>query len=177
MVATAEIETSGVDAMSRRSRSVERRLTVLLLAVGTLSAAVTGCTAAGSSHSPGSASTGAKQVALAGASFRSTGGSVNGNDVAWLRTDPLRVSFATENGTLTAIIDTPCNTVDMPVDLHDGVLHPDAENMAATAMGCLGEAGAREQWATAFFSQTMRVAQTAHTLVVTTSGAEIDFAR
>lgn len=165
--------------MSRRSRTVERRLAILTLAVGTLSvaAAVTGCTAASSSHSAVPASTGATQASLSGVSFRSTGGTDNGKEVAWLRTDPLRVSFATKNARLTAIIDTPCNTVDMPVGLHDGVLHPDAENMAATAKGCLGEAGAREQWATAFFSQTMRVAQKAHTLVVTTDGAEIDFAR
>lgn len=86
------------------------------------------------------------------------------------------MTFARQDDALVAILTTPCNTVNVPVDVRGRSLVPDTDAIASTAQGCLDDTGAQEHWATAFVRQSMTFTRTGRSLVLKTSHAEIDFA-
>ncbi|AMM21030.1 hypothetical protein AX769_13920 [Frondihabitans sp. PAMC 28766] len=148
-------------------------MVILTLTAGTLTLLATGCASAKSPESSATASLSAHD--LSGASYKSTGGTDKSDNVSWLQSKPLKLAFTEQNGVLTAVLNTPCNTVNVPVDVQGRSLVPDTTRMASTAMSCAGEAGSQEQWATAFISKDMTVSRGAGTLTLLTDDAEIDF--
>jgi hypothetical protein len=92
---------------------------------------------------------------LACATFTSTSGTQGGVSVPWLATDPVRIQLVSVGDTPALVVDTPCNTLDVPVALAGRALVPDTDRIAVTAMGCLGDGGDREAWATKVVSRPM----------------------
>lgn len=107
--------------------------------------------------------------------YDSTAGSDAGTSVTWLATDPLRMSFVRMNGTLTMVLVTPCNAINLPVDVRGDELVPHTEEMSTGAVGCLGKEGAQERWASDFVTRTMQMERTSDTLVLKHGASQIDF--
>lgn len=107
--------------------------------------------------------------------YESTAGSDEGTSTAWLATDPLTMSFARMNGTLTMVLVTPCNAINLPVEVRGEALVPHTGEMTTGAMGCLGANGERERWASDFVSTIMHVERTGDTLVLKHGASRIDF--
>lgn len=114
---------------------------------------------------------------LACADFTSTSGTDHGEPVDWLASDPLRVELMAMNDTATLVVDTPCNTLNVPVEVTDSTMVPHADQIAMTAMLCQGSAGEQEAWALDLFSRPLTYRVEGRTLTVDSDGARIVFER
>ncbi|MDQ6754025.1 MAG: hypothetical protein M3017_11560 [Actinomycetota bacterium] len=73
-------------------------------------------------------------------------------DLPWIASQSLKISISTMNGTSTLIMDTPCNTLNVPVTVTDTLITPAPGAIAAGAEGCIGAASEHEAWARQFLS-------------------------
>ncbi|GAA0995468.1 hypothetical protein GCM10009563_14440 [Subtercola frigoramans] len=109
--------------------------------------------------------------------FTSISGIQNGSAVSWLGTEPLLLSFSYQNGSINAIVGTPCNAINVPVQISGDKITPDANSVIHGAKGCVNDAGQKEMWATTFFSTPMSVVSTDSVLTLSTSTASVVFSR
>ncbi|WP_203757938.1 META domain-containing protein [Cellulomonas chitinilytica] len=105
--------------------------------------------------------------------FVSVSGTDGGADVAWLASDPLTVEVDARDGSATLAVATPCNAIDVPVEVTGSTLVPDVENTTVGAKGCLGEASAQEAWTRALVAQPLTYELDGDTLTLSTPDAAV----
>lgn len=108
------------------------------------------------------------------AQYTSMSGTDGGKAVEWLGTTPLTMSFTRMNGTLTMMMNTPCNAVSVDVRARGEDLVPTG-NGTATAMGCRARESGQEHWATEFAAHTMQYTRDDSTLTLTSGDETIRF--
>ena len=86
--------------------------------------------------------------------FTSVRGSHATGDVAWLGTQPLRISSTHVNGEWTLLVKTPCNVLNVEVSVQEDVWA--TRSMAASAMGCRELEGSYEAWTVKLFEQPVQ---------------------
>ena len=86
--------------------------------------------------------------------FTSVRGSDATGDVAWLGTQPLRISSTHVNGAWTLLVKTPCNVLNVEVSVQEDVWA--TRSMAASAMGCRELEGSYEAWTVKLFEQPVQ---------------------
>lgn len=104
--------------------------------------------------------------------FTSVRGADVTGDVAWLGTDPLRVSSRHANGEWTLHVKTPCNHLQVAVSVQDAVMTQ--LWMAVTDMACGEPEGAHEAWTTKLFDQPVQWKLDGGTLTLKNSHATIE---
>ncbi|UKA51108.1 META domain-containing protein [Arthrobacter sp. FW305-123] len=105
--------------------------------------------------------------------FTSVRGSDAAGDVAWLGTDPLRVTSARFDGVWTLLINTPCNYLQVEVSAHDDVaLTPGLRSV--TDRGCEGPTASYQAWTEKLFDQPVQWTLDGDTLTLKNSHATIE---
>jgi heat shock protein HslJ len=105
--------------------------------------------------------------------FVSQSGTEGTSSVAWLASDPLTVTFDDHDGTPTLVVMTPCNPVNVPVELDGRRLTSRAQEMIIGGMGCIDDAGQHEKWAEAFLAEPMTYELAGDQLTLSTATASI----
>lgn len=119
--------------------------------------------------------TGGGASPLACRTFTSTWGTVRGQNMYWLTSSPLHLSFEPMNGALTMVVRMPCGVLNIPVSVDDFGLVPDATRMAESADGCAGPASEYRGWTTAYFKGPMVYRLDSSELVLTNNLGQIRF--
>jgi hypothetical protein len=89
-------------------------------------------------------------AALACRTFTSTSGTVRGQNMYWLTSTPLHLSFDRVDG-VTLVVRMPCGVLNVPVAVDDFGLDPDPVRMAESADGCAGPDAEHRSWTSAYF--------------------------
>lgn len=114
-------------------------------------------------------------AALACRTFSSTSGYARGQNMSWLASTPLHLSFEPVNGALTMVVRMPCGVLNVPVSVDDFGLSPVPARMAASADGCAGPASEYRSWTTAYFKVPMVYRLDSAELVLTSELGQIRF--
>ena len=114
-------------------------------------------------------------AALTCRTFTSTWGSVRGQNMYWLTSSPLHLSFAEANGTLALVVRMPCGVLNVPVSVDDFGIVPDPARMAESAEGCAGPTSEYRSWTTAYFRESMVYRLDSSELVLTNELGQIRF--
>lgn len=112
--------------------------------------------------------------ALSCRSFTSTSGYARGQNMYWLTSAPLHVSFDKMNG-LTMVVRMPCGVLNIPVSVDDFGLVPDPAGVAESADGCAGTESDHRSWARAYFKEPMVYHLDSSELVLTNELGQIRF--
>ncbi|WP_307035295.1 hypothetical protein [Arthrobacter sp. B3I4] len=83
--------------------------------------------------------------------FTSTSGSMRGQNMYWLTSTPLHLSFDRAGGATALVVRMPCGVLNVPVSVDDFGLVPELSRMAESADGCAGPESEQRGWTTAFF--------------------------
>lgn len=83
----------------------------------------------------------------------------------------LKVVFA--NDTPTLIVSTPCNVLNIPVQIDGEVLHPGS--ITSTSAGCDPNRTAQQRWVKDFLSTDLRWERTNSNLTLRTENAAVEF--
>jgi hypothetical protein len=140
-----------------------------------------GCTDAGDSSSSGSsAGTGGAGVgagALACRQFTSTAGNARGQNLSWLASTPLHLSFDQVNASLTMVVRMPCGVLNVPVSADAFSLTPVPGGLVESADGCTGPESDQRSWTTAYFREPLIYRLDPQTLTFTNGRGQIRFTR
>jgi hypothetical protein len=143
-----------------------------------------GCTDAGDSSSSGSsagtggaAGTGAGAGALACRQFTSTAGNARGQNLSWLASTPLHLSFDPMNESLTMVVRMPCGVFNVPVSAGAFSLTPVPGGLVESADGCTGSESNQRSWTTAYFREPLIYRLDPQTLTFTNGSGQIRFTR
>lgn len=109
--------------------------------------------------------------------FTSAAGTAAGQNLYWLRSTPLSVSFDRADSSLTMVVRMPCGVLNVPVVLDAFSLTPDPGGLAESADGCVGPAAEQRSWTAAYFREPMVYQADAQGLVVTNRLGQIRFTR
>ncbi|WP_419201728.1 hypothetical protein [Paenarthrobacter nitroguajacolicus] len=93
-------------------------------------------------------------------------------DIAWLGTDPLKVSSGHTNGAWTLLIHTPCNHLEVAVSVQADMLRQLWRTV--TDRGCIGATASYQAWTEELFEQPVRWALDGDTLTLANSHATIE---
>lgn len=104
--------------------------------------------------------------------FTSVRGSDATGDVAWLGTEPLRVTSARFDGVWTLHVYMPCNYLQVEVSAHDDVLTPGARSVSDG--GCDGLTASYQAWTEQLFEQPVQWKLDGGTLTLHNSHATIE---
>ena len=85
----------------------------------------------------------------------------------------MAVTFDDHNGTPTLVVMTPCNPVNVPVEIDGRRLNPRAQETIVGDMGCIADAGQQESWAEAFLAEPMTYELAGDQLTLSTANASI----
>ncbi len=114
-------------------------------------------------------------AALACRTFTSASGYARGQNMSWLTSTPLHLSFEPVNGALTLVVRMPCGVLNVPVAADDFGLVPDRARMAESADGCAGPAADHRSWTSSYFKEPMVYRLDAAELVLTNELGQIRF--
>jgi hypothetical protein len=114
-------------------------------------------------------------AALTCRTFTSTWGSVRGQNMYWLTSSPLHLSFDKTNGALALVVRMPCGVLNVPVSVDDFGIAPDPARMAESAEGCAGPTSEYRSWTTAYFKESMVYRLDSSELVLTNELGQIRF--
>lgn len=114
-------------------------------------------------------------AALTCRTFTSTWGSVRGQNMYWLTSSPLHLSFANANGALALVVRMPCGVLNVPVSVDDFGIVPDPARMAESPEGCVGPTAEYRSWTTAYFRESMVYRLDSSELVLTNELGQIRF--
>lgn len=104
--------------------------------------------------------------------FTSVRGTDATGDVAWLGTDPLRVSSRHANGVWTLFVHTPCNYLQVAVSVQDDVFTQ--LWMMVTDRGCVEPTDNYQAWTEELFEQPVQWKLDGDTLTLKNSHATIE---
>ncbi|MFJ5955521.1 META domain-containing protein [Paenarthrobacter sp. NPDC092416] len=104
--------------------------------------------------------------------FTSVRGSDAEGDVAWLGTEPLKVSSTHINGEWTMLVKTPCNVLNVAVSVQENVLT--TRSMAVSAMGCSEPKGSYEAWTIKLFEKPVQWKRDGGMLTLSNAHATIE---
>jgi hypothetical protein len=109
--------------------------------------------------------------------FTSAAGNAPGQNLYWLTSTPLSLSFDRVDASLTMVVRMPCGVLNVPVVLDGFGLTPDPGKLAESADGCVGPAAEQRSWTAAYFKEPMVYQLDAQGLVVTNRLGQIRFTR
>jgi hypothetical protein len=112
---------------------------------------------------------------LACHSFTSTSGYAHGQDLYWLTSTPLHVSFDLMGETTTMVVRMPCGVLNVPVSVDDFGLIPVPAGTAGSADGCAGPDAEHRSWTSAYFKQPAVYQLDSSELVLTNELGQIRF--
>ena len=120
---------------------------------------------------------GADTAGLECGHFTSTAGTAAGQNLYWLTSTPLSVSFDRAGASSIMVVRMPCGVLNVPVVLDAFSLTPDPGGLAESADGCVGPAAEQRSWTAAYFKEPMVYQADAQGLVVTNRLGQIRFTR
>ena len=109
--------------------------------------------------------------------FISQSGTDGTSSVGWLASGALWLTFDGQSGTATLVVMTPCNPVNVPVEIDGRRLIPRAQETIIGDMGCIDDAGQHEKWAEVFLAEPMTYELAGDQLTLSTANATIDLTR
>jgi hypothetical protein len=109
--------------------------------------------------------------------FTSAAGNAAGQNLYWLTSTPLHMSFDRTDASLTMVVRMPCGVLNVPVTVDAFGLTPVPGRMAESADGCSGPAAEQRGWAAAYFREPMIYRLEPHGLVLTNRLGQIRFAK
>lgn len=109
--------------------------------------------------------------------FTSIAGSASAQDLSWLTSTPLHMSFSRMNGSLTMVVRMPCGVLNVPVSVVAEAMTPDSAGMVESADGCSGPAAEQRAWTTAYFKTQLTYSLGKQSLVFTNDLGQIVFKR
>ncbi len=112
--------------------------------------------------------------ALTCRTFTSTSGYARGQNMHWLTSSPLHLSFDRMSG-VTMVVRMPCGVLNVPVSVDDFGLVPDPARMAESADGCAGPDAENRAWTSAFFKAPLVYQLASAELVLTNEHGQIRF--
>lgn len=110
-------------------------------------------------------------------SFTSTSANAPGQNLYWLTSTPLHMSFNRLGGSLTMVVQMPCGVLTVPVTIDSFGLTPDPAAMAESADGCAGPAAEYRTWTTGYFRSPSIYTLDAQSLVLANELGRIRFQR
>lgn len=113
--------------------------------------------------------------ALACRKFTSTWGYARGQNMYWLTSAPLHLSFDRMNGALTLVVRMPCGVLNVPAAVDDFGLVPEPARMAESADGCIGPDAEHRSWTSAYFKEPAVYHLDSSELVLTNGLGQIRF--
>ncbi|WP_147305400.1 hypothetical protein [Subtercola boreus] len=87
------------------------------------------------------------------------------------------MNFELLDGSLNAIIQTPCNALNIPLTVVQDQIVTEPDKFVATAKGCIDDAGEKEAWTTTFLKSPITFELPDQALRLTNSSANITFSR
>lgn len=114
-------------------------------------------------------------ASLACHSFTSTAGYARGQNMSWLSSTPLRISFDRMGAATTLVVRMPCGVLNVPVSVDAFGLVPDPAGTAASAEGCAGSEGEHRSWTSAYFQVPAVYRLDSSELVLTNERGQIRF--
>lgn len=109
--------------------------------------------------------------------FTSIAGSAPGQDLSWLTSTPLHMTFGRMNGSLTMVLRMPCGVLNIPVSVTSDAMTPDAAGMIESADGCAGPAGEQRTWTTTYVKTRLTYSLGEDSLLLTSDLGQIHFKR
>ena len=109
--------------------------------------------------------------------FTSTAGNAPGQNLYWLTSTPLRLSFDRMNASLTLVVRMPCGVINVPVSVDAFALTPVPGGLVESADGCTGPASDQRSWTTAFFKEPLIYQLDDRMLTFTNGSGQMRFAR
>lgn len=110
-------------------------------------------------------------------SFTSTSANAPGQNLYWLTSTPLHMSFNRLGGSLTMVVQMPCGVLNVPVTIDSFGLTPDPAAMAESADGCAGPEAGYRTWTTDYFRAPSIYTLDAQSLVLANELGRIRFNR
>ena len=114
---------------------------------------------------------------LACHSFTSTAGYARGQNMSWLASTPVRISFDRMGVATTLVVRMPCGVLNVPVTVDGFGLIPDPARMAESADGCAGPEGQYRSWTSDYFQVPAVYQLDSSELVLTNERGQIRFKR
>jgi hypothetical protein len=113
-------------------------------------------------------------AALACRSFTSTSGNARGQNMYWLTSTPLHLSFDRTDGAA-MVVRMPCGVLSVPVSVDNFGLVPDPARMVESADGCAGPDSDHRTWTSAYFKVPAVYQLESSELVLTNEHGQIRF--
>jgi hypothetical protein len=104
-------------------------------------------------------------------------GNAAGQNLSWLASTPLSVSFDRMDASLTMVVRMPCGVLNIPVVLDVFSLTPDPGGLVESADGCAGPAAEHRRWTTGYVKEPMVYQLDAKGLVLSNRLGQIRFTR
>lgn len=114
-------------------------------------------------------------ASLACHSYTSTAGYARGQNMSWLASTPLRMSFDRMGPATTLVVRMPCGVLNVPVSVDDFGLVPDPARTAESADGCAGPEAEHRSWTSAYFQVPAVYQLDSGELVLTNERGQIRF--
>jgi hypothetical protein len=109
--------------------------------------------------------------------FTSIAGSAPGQDLSWLTSTPLHMTFSRMNGSLTMVVRMSCGVLNIPVSVTPDAMTPDPGGMIESADGCAGPAGEHRTWTSAYVRTRLTYSLGEDSLLFTSDLGQINFKR
>lgn len=119
----------------------------------------------------------AGEAGLACQHFTSAAGNAAGQNLYWLTSTPLHMSFDRMDASLTMVVRMPCGVLNVPVTVDAFGLTPVPGGLAESADGCSGPATEQRSWARAYFREPMIYRLEPQVLVFTNRLGQIRFTK
>lgn len=117
------------------------------------------------------------EAGLACQQFTTTSGNAAGENLHWLTSTPLHVSFSRMNAALTMVVRMPCGVLNVPVSVDAFGMTPDPAGLVQSADACTGPEAEQRSWTTQYFQSPLIYQLDARELVFTNELGQIRLRR